>query len=160
MGEELLIGLASIILLAVGFIDPDAILGELLLPVVSISVAVILFEGGLSLRIAELGEIRGVVRNLVTLMGIVLANQKTVEVKHIIEFKENMRVLLTSFLFIIIASRVQLSDLSDVGANGLLFLGVLIFIARPAVVGIATFRSELSLKEKAFLSSARTLCAE
>lgn len=36
------------------FIDPDKIFGDLVLPLVSLSVAIILFEGGLSLRIAEL----------------------------------------------------------------------------------------------------------
>ena len=50
-----------------GLIDPDALFGDLLLPVVSISVAVILFEGGLTLRLEELREIGGVVLALVTL---------------------------------------------------------------------------------------------
>jgi NhaP-type Na+/H+ or K+/H+ antiporter len=55
-----------------GFLDPNAMLGELLFPIVSISVAVILFEGGASLRLRELREIGGVVRNLVTI-GALLA---------------------------------------------------------------------------------------
>ena len=50
-----------------GFLNPDEIFGELLLPLVSISVAVILFEGGLSLSLADLREIGSIVRNLVTL---------------------------------------------------------------------------------------------
>jgi len=51
----------------IGFLDPDLLLGDLLLPIVSISVALILFEGGLSLRISELRQVGGVVRNLITL---------------------------------------------------------------------------------------------
>ena len=49
-----------------GWLDPDALLGDLLFPIVSLAVAVILFEGGLSLNVADLGAIRGVVRRLVT----------------------------------------------------------------------------------------------
>ena len=47
-------------------LDPDALMGGLLLPIVSISVALILYEGGLTLRFAELGEARAVVFRLVT----------------------------------------------------------------------------------------------
>jgi NhaP-type Na+/H+ or K+/H+ antiporter len=54
-----------------GFIDPDQIFGDLLSPFVSISVAIILFEGGLSLRFSELREIGTVVVNLITI-GILL----------------------------------------------------------------------------------------
>ncbi len=95
--EHLLIGLASILVLGVGaqwlawrlrlpailllllvgfvagpvtgFLDPDALLGDILLPVVSLSVAVILFEGGLSLDVAELRDIGRVFRRLM-LVGI------------------------------------------------------------------------------------------
>ena len=54
-----------------GFLDPDALFGELLLPMVSLSVAVILFEGGLSLSLRDLREVGGIVRNLVTI-GVVV----------------------------------------------------------------------------------------
>jgi NhaP-type Na+/H+ or K+/H+ antiporter len=46
-------------------IDPDKLFGWLLLPVISLSVAVILFEGGLSLDFRELRGVGSVVRNLV-----------------------------------------------------------------------------------------------
>jgi NhaP-type Na+/H+ or K+/H+ antiporter len=49
-----------------GFLNPDELFGNLLAPLVSISVGVILFEGGLSLRVADLLQIGGAVRNLVT----------------------------------------------------------------------------------------------
>jgi NhaP-type Na+/H+ or K+/H+ antiporter len=37
-----------------GFINPDEMFGELLQPIVSLSVGLILFEGGLNLRLCEL----------------------------------------------------------------------------------------------------------
>jgi NhaP-type Na+/H+ or K+/H+ antiporter len=48
-------------------IDPDSLFEDLLSPVVSMSVAVILFEGGLSLELNEISRAGGVIRNLVTL---------------------------------------------------------------------------------------------
>src|SRR5690606_18046506 len=44
----------------------DALLGDLLLPLVSLSVAVILFEGGMNLRLVEIRDVGRVVWNLVT----------------------------------------------------------------------------------------------
>ena len=49
-----------------GWLNPDALLGDLLFPLVSLAVAVILFEGSLTLRFADLKEMGSTVRNLVT----------------------------------------------------------------------------------------------
>ena len=43
------------------FLHPDTLMGDLLLPIVSISVALILFEGGLTLRLQELKDVGKVV---------------------------------------------------------------------------------------------------
>jgi len=53
------------------FIHPDEMFGELLFPVVSLSVGLILFEGGLSLRIRELRESGATVRNLISVGALV-----------------------------------------------------------------------------------------
>lgn len=50
-----------------GWIDPDDMLGSLIYPVVSLAVAMILFEGGLSLSVKEFRAIGGVMAWLVTL---------------------------------------------------------------------------------------------
>lgn len=49
-----------------GWMDPDTLFGELLFPFISLAVAVILFEGGLTLRIEEIRGLERIVRNLVT----------------------------------------------------------------------------------------------
>ncbi len=54
-----------------GWLDPDALLGDLLFPLVSLSVAVILFEGSMTLRFRDLAGLGGTVRNLVTIGTIV-----------------------------------------------------------------------------------------
>jgi NhaP-type Na+/H+ or K+/H+ antiporter len=49
-----------------GWVNADELFGDLLIPIVSIAVAIILFEGSLTLKFAELGGHGAVVRNLVT----------------------------------------------------------------------------------------------
>ncbi len=87
-----------------------------------------------------------------TLMGITLANQKKVTVKHIIEFKENLRVLLITVLFIILAARLTLEDIGMIDMNTVWFLLLLVLVVRPVAVFVSTAASSLSLKEKIFLS--------
>lgn len=289
-----------------GFLDPDALFGELLLPLVSMSVAIILFEGGLSLRLSELREIARVVRNLIsvgvlvtwvtgtaaaylvaglpldlalllgailvvtgptviipllrhvrptgrvgaiarwegivndpigailavlvfeailaggfgeatahtlagvfkalvvgggigilgavalvlvlrrywvpdylenpaslavvllvfaiaerfqaasgllaaTVMGIALANQRTARVGHIIEFKENLRVLLIAGLFIILAARLRIEFLAELGWQSLAFVAILMLVVRPLAVAASTRGHALSRRERLFL---------
>jgi len=49
-----------------GWLQPDRMSGELLLPIVSLSIALILFEGSLSLKFSELAEVGRPLRNLLT----------------------------------------------------------------------------------------------
>lgn len=54
-----------------GILQPDILLGDLLFPFISLSVAVILFEGSLTLKYREILGLESVVRNLVTMgMGV------------------------------------------------------------------------------------------
>ncbi len=87
----------------------------------------------------------------VTVMGIALANQNRVSVQHLVEFKENLRVLLLSCIFILLAARIQIAQLRSIGVPDLLFLIALIGVARPLSVLASTLRSRLSWKERVFL---------
>jgi NhaP-type Na+/H+ or K+/H+ antiporter len=49
-----------------GWIDPDALFGDLLFPMVSLAVAVILFEGSLTLRFSEIKGLERVVQRMVS----------------------------------------------------------------------------------------------
>ena len=51
----------------------------------------------------------------VTVLGVALANQRLVAVRHLLEFKENLRVLLISCLFLVLAARIRWPDLVDLG---------------------------------------------
>ncbi|MFZ0547614.1 MAG: cation:proton antiporter [Candidatus Promineifilaceae bacterium] len=88
----------------------------------------------------------------VTLMGVLLANQRLVAIKHIVEFKENLRVLLIGSLFILLASRLDIQSVLDAGWRGLLFLAVLIFLARPLSVYVSTMGSQVTKRSRLFLS--------
>jgi NhaP-type Na+/H+ or K+/H+ antiporter len=88
----------------------------------------------------------------VTLMGVFLANQRLVPVKHIVEFKENLRVLLIASLFILLAARVSLEDFLALGWAGPVFVVFLIVVVRPAAVWISTIGSTLSRNERLFLA--------
>lgn len=50
-----------------GWLDPQALFGPLLMPLVSLAVALILFEGSLTLHLSQWREIGSVVRRMVTL---------------------------------------------------------------------------------------------
>ena len=88
----------------------------------------------------------------VTVMGLILANQQSVSIRHVIEFKENLSVLLISTLFILLASRLELSYFEQLGWRGLLFAAIVILIARPVSVWVATIGSGLQTSERLFLA--------
>ena len=87
----------------------------------------------------------------VTILGLYLANQQSVSVAHVLEFKEHLRVLLISCLFIVLGSRLQPSDLAELGGSGVLFVLILIFVIRPLSVGISLLGSHWTWKEKLFV---------
>ncbi len=89
----------------------------------------------------------------VTVMGAVLANQRRVDISHILEFKENLQVLLISSLFILLAARVQWAELSGLGLPEFLFLGALVFVVRPASVWACTRGEDLSRHDKILLAA-------
>jgi NhaP-type Na+/H+ or K+/H+ antiporter len=88
----------------------------------------------------------------VTVMGIALANQRYADIKHIVEFKENLRVLLISSLFILLAARLEPRDLTGVAVGGVLLVAVLVLVVRPLAAFISTIRSGLPRTERLFLA--------
>ncbi len=88
----------------------------------------------------------------VTVMGIVLANQKRVNIEHVVSFKEELGILLLSVLFIVLSARVDLSDFENIGWEAILFLGALILVIRPFAVWVSTIGSHLTWKERVFIA--------
>ena len=89
----------------------------------------------------------------VTVMGIAIANQKSVVVQHIAEFKETLSVLLVSSLFIVLSARMHISQVREVGWRGLILVGVLIALARPISVYFSTIGCGLTWQQRLFLAA-------
>jgi NhaP-type Na+/H+ or K+/H+ antiporter len=88
----------------------------------------------------------------VTVMGLVLANQRLVSIRHVIEFKETLALLLLSFLFIVLAANLQRSDLATLGWRSVAFLALMMFLVRPVSVFVSTIGSSLSWSERLFIA--------
>lgn len=138
------IGLTGALLL-LGFLDKFWIPEQLQNPV-SLMLVVVAYTVSNGLQ-AESGLLA------TTVMGVFLANQRRVDLRHILEFKENLSVLIIAALFIVLAARISPDDLEQLnwwlaGA----YLVVLVFIARPAAVWVSTIGAGLSWQERLFMS--------
>ena len=88
----------------------------------------------------------------VTVLGLWLGNMPDVDIEAILEFKENLSVLLISLLFLMLAAQLDVSALQEIGwAAALVFL-VVQFVARPFNVMFSTLRSNLRFGERALLA--------
>lgn len=88
----------------------------------------------------------------VTLMGFFLANQSRISIRHIVEFKENLQVLLLSGVFVLLSARIQSRTLEMIDYRSFIFFAVLVVAVRPLSIFISTIRSPLALNERLFLS--------
>lgn len=88
----------------------------------------------------------------VTVFGIWLANMRGVDLTKILEFKETLSTLLISLLFIILAARVNLTSLQDLGWGIFILLAVIQFVARPISIALSTIGSPLRWQERVFLA--------
>jgi len=88
----------------------------------------------------------------VTLMGVVIGNMDLVERGPLQQFKENLTVVLLSVLFIVIPTQLQPEDLAAIDARVWLFLLAVLFLVRPAAVGLVTVGADLSRQNKVLLA--------
>ncbi len=89
----------------------------------------------------------------VVLMGIILANQQQISLQHVKVFKENLRILSISTLFIVLSSRLIFDDLiSLLDLKHFLYLLSLIFIVRPVATFLSLVRTKLAFKERLLMA--------
>jgi NhaP-type Na+/H+ or K+/H+ antiporter len=88
----------------------------------------------------------------VTVMGAILGNQKRVSIAHLLEFKENLRTLLISSLFILLSARMDFAVFQGMGAPMFAFLAVLVLVVRPLSVWVSTLGSSTSRADRLFLA--------
>ena len=87
-----------------------------------------------------------------TVMGMALANQNVIRVRRIIEFKENIGIVLISSLFILLAARLQPSQLAALDGRALLFIAFMMLVVRPVSVLLSAVGSTLNARERLFIA--------
>ncbi|WP_297453892.1 sodium:proton antiporter [Ferrovum sp.] len=88
----------------------------------------------------------------VTLIGMVLSNMRDVPLDNILDFKESLSILLISLLFIILAARLNLTEIRAVLGPGLGLLVVIQVVAQPIKVALASWGSELHWREQVLVA--------
>ncbi len=148
LGIMLAVGVIGALVLAKGveLLLRHHLVPDYLQPVFLLAVVAIAFTGS-NLLEKEAGLLT------VTVLGIALANQRSVSVRHILEFKENLRILIISILFIVLSGRISAAELGAVWLKGVCLLGFLVIIGRPlSVFASLAFSKNTSLKERTFLA--------
>lgn len=96
------------------------------------------------------GEAIGLIS--VATMGITMANMKNVHIKRILNFKENLSLVLISGVFILLAAQVDLQNIKETIIPALLLFACLQFIIRPLVVLICSAGSSLPWRSRVLLA--------
>ncbi len=88
----------------------------------------------------------------VTVAGFLLGILNPRGLKEIEAFKGQLTTLMVSILFILLAARLDLQAIWQLGVPGLMILLIVLFIIRPINIFISAYKSKLMLREKLFLS--------
>lgn len=88
----------------------------------------------------------------VTILGVALANWPKFPKDDILDFKESLSILLISVLFIVLAARLDLASVQQIGYTSLILLAIIMLVARPLGVWASSFGSKLKTNEKLMIS--------
>ena len=83
-----------------GWLDPDALFGDLLFPIVSLCVAIILFEGSLTLRFDQIRDLQAVVRNLLTFGVMIIWAIIAVSTHYLLNFTWELSLLFGALMVV------------------------------------------------------------
>jgi NhaP-type Na+/H+ or K+/H+ antiporter len=84
--------------------------------------------------------------------GVVMANAGLRELGPLRRFKEELTVLLLSFVFVLLAASLSIDAVRGLGWQALLVVGILMWVARPFAVFVCTFGSTLTIRQRLFVS--------
>jgi NhaP-type Na+/H+ or K+/H+ antiporter len=84
--------------------------------------------------------------------GVVLANVGLRGLGRLREFKEALTVILLSFLFVVLAAGLRVTEILALGWGALAVVAVVVWVARPLAVLCATAGSSLTMKQRLFVS--------
>ncbi len=84
--------------------------------------------------------------------GMVVGNARGHHLEELVEFKEQLTVLLIAMLFILLSADVRIADVVGLGLPALGVLVALMVAVRPLTVFVCSMGTELSTRERLFLS--------
>jgi NhaP-type Na+/H+ or K+/H+ antiporter len=113
--------------------------------VLTLSLAVALFQVS-DVMVSESGILAVIVA------GIVVGNSRVQALGDLREFKEQLTVLLLGMLFVLLAADVRLAEVRFLGWAGLGTVLALMLVVRPLNILAGTVGSDLTWREKGFLS--------
>lgn len=88
----------------------------------------------------------------VTVLGLFLANQPDLNLTRVREFKEHLQVLFVGSLFVLLAGQVTPEQLQRILPMAVIFIPLLILVARPVTMYLALLRSDSSPAERTLLA--------
>jgi NhaP-type Na+/H+ or K+/H+ antiporter len=84
--------------------------------------------------------------------GVIVGNTRTRALRDLMDFKEQLTMLLIGLLFVLLAADVRLADIAALGVPGLITVLALMLVVRPVNVAVSTAGSDLNIRERAFLA--------
>jgi len=87
-----------------------------------------------------------------TVTGLVLANAPLHKSRELVEFKEQLSVLLIGMLFILLAADIHLADVTALGLEGVWTVVALVVVVRPIEILVCSLGTSLSWKERLLLA--------
>lgn len=88
----------------------------------------------------------------VTIMGIVVGNMNLPGLQDMKRFKEYVTVMLVSIVFVLLTATMDPEVIQAVDVRGLLLVGAIMFLIRPAAIMLATIGAGMDLRDRAMLA--------
>jgi hypothetical protein len=83
----------------------------------------------------------------------VVGNMRTRVLPHLLEFKEQLTVLMIGLLFVLLAADVRLVEVQALGWPAVWTVAVLMLLVRPVQAWLCTIRASLTVRERAFIAT-------
>jgi NhaP-type Na+/H+ or K+/H+ antiporter/Trk K+ transport system NAD-binding subunit len=85
--------------------------------------------------------------------GFVLGNVDLPHHEEVIDFLDDLSVVVLSFVFVALAALIDFDDIFTLGVAGVAIVVAITLVLRPAVIYLSTMAERFTLKEKLFLSA-------
>lgn len=144
LGGGVLLGVAGGIAITL-MLRPKGLIPEGLENVLVLSLVVVLFEVS-DAMIHESGLAA------VVAAGMVVGNMRTRLLRNLLEFKEQLTVLMIGLLFVLLAADVRLANVHALGWPAVWTVAALMLVVRPIQAWLCTVRTELAANERAFIA--------